>query len=280
MRSASVGMTSHLAGECTTLATLWKLTRRDAQVFGFTDHDADIIYDGITYEAATGYTPSAIDTTADLAVDNLDVQGVIVSDTLTDEDLRAGLWDECDVEIAKINYANVADGVVWDRKGNLGEVRTGRVAFSAELRGLAQHLQQNIGRVYTASCNADFGDARCGANKAIYTVTGSVTGVSSNRIFADSSRTEADHYFRYGLLTWTGGANSGLSMEVKAFLNAGGAFELQNEMPYNIIPGDAYSVYAGCDKTLATCKAKFSNVINFRGFPHVPGADAISSGKS
>jgi uncharacterized phage protein (TIGR02218 family) len=210
----------------------------------------------------------------------LDVQGVLTSDTLNDEDLRAGLWDYCLVEIYKINWSDTSMGIVWDRKGRLGEVSTGRVSFTAELRGLAQNLQQVIGRVYTASCNADFGDARCGKSLASYTVSGSVSSVSSNRIFADSSRTEADHYFRYGLLTWTSGANDGLKMEVKGFLNAGGVFELQGEMPYDILAGDSFEVYAGCDKTLATCKAKFSNVINFRGFPHVPGQDALLSGKS
>lgn len=280
MRTASPELTAHLQSETTSLATLWKLTRRDGLIFGFTDHDADITYDGVLYEAATGYTPSSVDTTADLAVDNLEVQGVLTSDTLNDEDLRAGLWDYCKVEITRCNWQDLTQGVLWDRVGRLGEVRTGRVSFTAELRGLAQNLQQVIGRAYTASCNADFGDARCGKSLASYTVSGSVSGVSSNRIFADSSRAEADHYFRYGLLTWTSGANDGLKMEVKGFLNTGGVFELQGEMPYDILAGDSFEVYAGCDKTLATCKGKFNNVINFRGFPHVSGQDALLSGKS
>lgn len=280
MRTASPELTAHLQSETTSLATLWKLTRRDGRIFGFTDHDADITYDGVLYEAATGYTPSSIDTTADLAVDNLEVQGVITSDTLNDEDLRAGLWDYCLVEVFKINWADPSMGVVWDRKGRLGEVSTGRVAFKAELRGLAQNLQQNIGRIYTPSCNADFGDARCKIDKATHTVSGSVTSVSTNRIFADSSRTEADHLFRYGLLTWTSGANAGLSMEVKGFLNAGGQFEIQQAMPYDILAGDAFTVCSGCDKTRATCRDVFANTVNFRGFPDLPGADAILSGKS
>jgi uncharacterized phage protein (TIGR02218 family) len=40
----------------------------------------------------------------------------------------------------------------------------------------------------------------------------------------------------------------------------------------------AFTIYAGCDKRLATCRAKFDNVINFRGFPHMPGNDALRSG--
>ena len=66
-------------------------------------------------------------------------------------------------------------------------------------------------------------------------------------------------------------------MEVKDF-SAGGVFVLQQAMPNAIAIGDAYSVHAGCDKLLATCRDKFSNVINFRGFPHVPGLDRMVSG--
>ena len=39
------------------------------------------------------------------------------------------------------------------------------------------------------------------------------------------------------------------------------------------LPGDAFSVTAGCDKSFSTCRTKFANHLNFRGFPHLPGAD-------
>ena len=46
-------------------------------------------------------------------------------------------------------------------------------------------------------------------------------------------------------------------------------------MPSPSSPGDAFTVTAGCDKHLATCKAKFANAVNFRGFPHIPGNDYV-----
>jgi uncharacterized phage protein (TIGR02218 family) len=107
----------------------------------------------------------------------------------------------------------------------------------------------------------------------LLTVTGTVTTATTKRIFRDSSRTEADHFFRGGLLTWTSGLNSGLKMEVKVYTSAVDEFELSLPMPYAIMVGDAYSVQAGCSKRLGGdhgCMTKFDNVKNYRGEPHVP----------
>ena len=110
-----------------------------------------------------------------------------------------------------------------------------------------------------------------------YRVTGSVVSVTDRSKFTDTARTEADDYFKYGLLTWTSGLNNGYSMEVKNYTLSTGEFELFEPMPYAIAVADTYSVYAGCDKFFSTCKDKFSNVVNFRGEPHVPTQDQIST---
>jgi uncharacterized phage protein (TIGR02218 family) len=49
--------------------------------------------------------------------------------------------------------------------------------------------------------------------------------------------------------------------------------ELWNAMTSAIEPGDAFTVTAGCDKRFDTCREKFGNRLNFRGFPHMPGND-------
>lgn len=278
MKSLSAGYLAHVAGEVTTLATLWKITRTDAQVFCFTDHDVDIEYDGLTYAAATGYTASAIRSSGTLAVDNMDVDGMLDAASITDEDLMAGKWDHAAFLILRVNYSDLSQGHEVLRAGTLGNVNTGRARFTVELRGLSQALAQTVGRIYAPACDADLGDARCAVTLASYTVTGSATSVASQSGFTDATRAEATGYFDHGLLTWTGGANAGHAMEVKTF-TAGGAFVLQQSLPNPIAVGDAYSVYAGCDKTLATCKTKFNNVVNFRGHPHVPGLDRMVSGK-
>lgn len=278
MKTVSANLKAHLQGESLTICTLWKITRADASVFGFTDNSRDVVYSGTTYEAATGHAPSSIKTTSTLGVDNLEVQSVLDSSTIAEADIQAGLWDYAAVEIMVVNYLSLADGHMTLRKGWLGNIKTGRSNFIAELRGMMQPLQQTIGRVYSPACDAVLGDARCGVTLASYTVTGAVTTATSARVFTDTARTEADGYFDGGLITWTSGDNDTYSMEVKTSTSAG-VITLQQAMPNATVIGNAYSLSAGCDKLRATCKTKFSNIINFRGFPDVPGGDAMISGK-
>lgn len=274
MKTVGASLKTHLAGTSLSVCTLWKVTRTDAQVFGFTDNSRDVVYSGVTYQAGTGHTPSAIKTSSTLAVDNLEVESVLDSATITEADIEGGLWDFADVEIMIVNYRDLTMGHMLLRKGTLGDIKTGRTRFVAELRGMMQPLQQTTGRVYAPGCDATFGDTRCGANAASYTVTGSVTTATSARVFTDSTRAEADGYFDGGLLTWTGGDNNTYQMEVKTS-TAAGVITLQQAMPHATVIGDTYSLVAGCDKLRATCISKFNNLVNFRGFPDVPGADKM-----
>lgn len=282
MKTVSAALDAHLARTSTTLATCWKVTRVQGspeQVYGFTDHDRNLTIDGVVYRSSTGYTRSAIQSHASLAVDNLDLEGALVSGAITETDIRAGLWDFAAVEIFLVNWADLSMGTIKERKGTLGEVRSGRNHFIVELRGLTQQLQQAVGRQYAMSCDADFGDSRCGFNAASVTFSGSVTSVTDNRTFNDSSRSEATDYYTKGKIKFTGGLNQGLYMDIKAYALSGGAFQLQLPMPFTIQIGDTFLVTAGCRKRFAEdCIAKFNNGVNFRGFPHIPGLDQISSG--
>lgn len=273
MKTSSTPLNTHISGETTTLATCWKVTRKDGAVFGFTDFDKDLTIESLVYQARSGYTRSAIHTVANLAVDNLDIESALDSETLNAADLRAGIWDGASVEIFIVNWGNLANGKIILKRGTVGEVELKDTVFRAELRGLTQALSQQIVELYTPDCRAELGDARCKVNLAALTVTGAVTEISDRRGFTDTSRAEADGYWIGGLVTWTSGANTGRKMEVKAF--ASGAFTLFLPMPSEISVGDAYSLIPGCDKKFATCKAKYSNVKNFRGEPNVPGNDQV-----
>jgi len=274
MKTISNVLAAHIAGEVTTLATCWKLTRRDAVVLGFTEHDSDIVEGGITYKAASGFTPSAIQNTASLSVDNLDIEGMLDASSISEADILAGLYDFAEIEIFMVNYNDISMGKLKLRRGWLGEVTLAKQQFVVEVRGLTQRLSQTIGELFSPSCRAAFGDSRCTANVAGYTVTGAVTAVTSAQQFSDTSRNEAGGTYDFGKITFTSGANNGLSMEVKEFLS-GGKITLVLPMPYSITAGSAYSLTRGCDKTLASCANLYNNVINFRGEPHVPGIDKM-----
>ncbi len=274
MKTAGSPLATHIAGETTTLATCWKVTRRDGAIFGFTDFDKDLTVDSLLYQARSGYTRSAIHTIANLAVDNLDIESAIDSETLSAADLRAGVWDGATVEIFLVNWANLANGKIILKRGTIGEVELKDTVFRAELRGLSQALSQQIVELYTPDCRADLGDTRCKINLTALTVTGAVTTVTDRRSFADSARGESVNHWNGGLLTWTSGANVGRKMEVKAFASSG-VFTLFLPMPSIVAIGDNYSLRPGCDKKFSTCKDRYSNVKNFRGEPNVPGNDQV-----
>jgi len=277
MLTLSPAYIAHLNGTTTELCTCWKITRRDAVVLGFTDHPSDLVIGGLTYQAALGYTASDVRASADLAVDNLNLQGFIDSPSITEPDLMAGRWDFAEVEIFEVITSNLSAGVRRLRRGRIGEVSLGRTVFEAELRGLAQAFTQQLCELTSPTCRAALGDTRCKVALGPITVTGTVTSVTSRRVWTDSTRAEAAGWFTFGKLTWTTGANVGYSMEVKTHAG-GGVMTLALPMPYAIAIGDAYSLVPGCDKLLATCIGKFANVLNFRGEPHLPGQDAILRG--
>ena len=162
MKPVSSALATHLAGPLTTLATCWRVARRDGTVFGFTDHDADLVIDGLAYRARTGYRRAAIASRADLSVDDTEVEGVLDAAEIDAASLRAGLWDGAEVRIFLVNWADLAQGVLRLRRGRLGEViARDDGTFRAELRGLAQALNVTVGELYTPECRADLGDARC-----------------------------------------------------------------------------------------------------------------------
>lgn len=279
MKSAGSSLLTHLSSEVTSVAMCWKLTTATGTVLGFTSHSTDLVVSGVTYKSAVGFTPTAIQTGAGLNVDNLDVQGVLDALGIVEADVYAGVYDGAEVEVFLVNWANLNHGIMRLRKGFLGNVKIARQGFEAEIRGLLERFQRSIVEVYTPGCRADLGDARCTVDLGAFTETGTITSVTNRRVFADTTRTEADGYFLGGLLTWTSGNNSGLSMEVKQYTLATTQFELMLPMRYTVQVGDGYSVYAGCDKAWETCRDKFNNILNFRGEPFVPQTQdmAVSS---
>ncbi len=271
MKTLPAGMQVHLDSGATCLCWCWMLTRRDGAVQGFTDHDAPLAFDGVTYQAVSGFTASEVQSSLGLAVDNLTLAGALSAATLNESDLAAGVYDGAAIAIWRVNWRDVAQRVLM-RAGTLGEVTRTGSAFTAEIRGLAQALNQPVWRVFGHLCDADLGDARCGL--AITPVSGVVISVVDARRFTVSGLEEyASGDFTGGLLSFTSGANAGRAAEVKR--QTAGSIELWQAMSEIVAAGDTFSVTPGCDKQFATCRARFGNAVNFRGFPFMPGNDAV-----
>jgi uncharacterized phage protein (TIGR02218 family) len=161
MKTIPAALLTHIeGGDCTT-CKCWKATRTDGEVYGFTEHDRDLVVSGVTYKAATGVSASALKTGGDFSVPNSDIEGAFDAAAITEDDIGAGLWDNCAIECFRVNWAAPTDGVEKLGSGVLGEVRMGRQQFVAELQGLMRQLAQQVCELYSPSCRADLGDARC-----------------------------------------------------------------------------------------------------------------------
>ncbi|MES2983902.1 MAG: DUF2163 domain-containing protein [Pseudomonadota bacterium] len=273
MQTIPNDLATHLAQEVTTLATCWSITRKDGVSYYFTEHDRDVVVEGQVYAAASGMSPSAVTSQSGLAVDNLEFAGMLSAEVILESDILSGRYDHAELSIFMVNYADPAMGKLHLKTGWLGEVTLQGGQFVAEMRGLSSRLQQTIGEVYTSTCRARLGDARCTVELAGYTVSGTVTAVEAAHAFSDSSKTQPNGYFSYGVVTFTSGANAGLSMEVREFSSS--RFGLFLPMAYAIEVGDTFTAIAGCDKVFDTCIGRFGNAVNFRGEPHVPGTDKM-----
>lgn len=383
MKSASANLKATLAGTVAPLAIGWLIRRTDREIFAFTDHDLDFDFDlesvvadfgytapiGIdgtgtqTYRSTTGYQATDIESTAALAVDNLEVHGLLVSPSITEDDLRAGRWDYADVVIFMVNWNELTEGALIERVGKLGQVTVDAGIFKAELRGMTQAYSRTIGELTSPSCRADLGDARCKVDlvggSPSFTVTGTIDSTDAEGlVLLASDRAEAgpatgieitgitnadpavvtlssavpfapgqpvtlsgiigptalnttvvvsnpvgnsfdigidtsdvtvypayagggvakpygggSGYFDGGKITITSGANADLSREVKSYVP--GEITLQLPFPYPVEAHAAYSMHAGCDKSMDTCRYRFNNLINMRAEPYLPGMDRL-----
>lgn len=271
-KSIPGALQAHYESGATTTALLCKITRTDGEVFCFTQHDEVLPFGGDDYMPSSVFTASAVATRAELNVDNLEAVGLLDSDGITADDIEAGRWDGAAVELRRVNWADLSMGAEIVRVGQIGRISRRRGQYVAEMRGLMQALANNIGRTVSPSCDATLGDARCGVDLDALAVTSAITTTTSRRAFIASGLAQAAGYFTAGEVEVTSGLNTGIRMEVKDH-DAGGVISLQLALPYDLTIADGVMFRPGCDKTKATCIAKFNNVVNFRGFSFVPGPD-------
>lgn len=288
MKTGAGTILSHLAQETTTLCLCWIITRRDGTIKGFTSNVEDVVWtppgggkgDAITCKAATGAMVSNLQTSTGRGIDNLAAYGVINSNDITEADLLKGLYDDARVQIVLVDYTTPANYILL-ATGFLGEVKVGRKAFETEVRTLLVRANQQVGKVCSPLCRVKvLGDSECTVNLASFTFSSqTVASVVSRSQFRTASAGvvgKPAFYFAYGKLTWTSGANNGKAVEVRSHDTGSPCLlTLAEIMPFDIQVGDAFTIIAGCDRRLETCRDKFSNVLNFRGEPYVPGTDAV-----
>jgi hypothetical protein len=357
MRTISPALLAHLQGDTRTLANLWKITRQDGNVYGFTDHDTAILFGGITYGSLGGFSASTLEMSSDMSTSNAEVIALFDGGSVNEADMLAGVWDNAAITISLVNYMDLSMGALVLAGGFTGQFKIMNGKYVAEFRSLAQIMQQEVGQIYSPTCRASLGDSRCKvplgpltyngtvatvpnymqitdpgltqtgptsqvndkigytiptqnpytiqvvpptgggfvANVSVTDAQGNVwtqvsgapntmqynvspsglytfsAGDTTKRVFINYTYSLA--YFAYGTITFTSGQNKGFKTEIKT--SSVGSLTFALPLPYKPAPGDTYTVVAGCDRQFGTCKARFNNVVNFRGEHLLPGTDNL-----
>lgn len=261
-----------LDGEVTTLALCWRIERRDGVAIGLTDHDRDLVVDGLVHRAAPGMTPSAIKRSDGLDADTMDIAGALTSAAIGEADLLAGRWDGARVRLFAIDWSG-SGGRVELGEGTIGAVETKDGAFTAELSGPAAALERPVCEATSPECRAELGDRRCRVAMAGRRRFARVVAVADRVVTLDAGEPGANVYGG-GLLRWLSGANGGLESAIG--MSAGTMVTLRTVPMFAAEAGTLVELIEGCDKSLATCAGRFGNAANFRGEPYLPGMDLLT----
>lgn len=279
MRTLDLGFKAHVESGATTLATCWRIERQDGLVLGFTDHDAVLTFGGVTYTPAHGLDGGEAAAKLGPQVDTTDVVGVLHAAAITEDDILLGRYDAARVETWRVDWRDVSVRHLV-RRSTIGEIVREDGVFRAELRSAQQALNQPRGRLYQALCDATVGDSRCrvNLNAGAYRAEAVVTAIRDRfRLDVAGLDTFEEGWFGLGSAAWSDGKRAGLTDAVVAQARVGGVDTLSFAVAVGdwVAIGDGLVLRAGCDRRFSTCRGKFGNAVNFRGFPHIPGADFV-----
>ena len=255
-----------------TTATFWRVLRRDGVALGFTTHDEDLWFDGLSHRATPGMVPSAIRRSAGFEADSAEVEGALSHDSIGAFDLATGRFDGARVLIGVVDWESLERHVIY--RGSIGTVTEEAGTFAADLVSRKAELQRDPVPRTSPSCRAAFCGPGCTLSAARFE-HGGVLGsfdLASNGAVVTTSAALAD--LVGGTLRWHGGPYAGQTCGITGVA----AGHLLLAIPLDRAPpaGTRVSLREGCDRTLATCATRFANAINFQGEPFLPGNDLIT----
>ena len=254
-----------------TVATFWRIYRRDGAALAFTSHDRDLSFGGMRHLAAPGMIPAAIRLTAELTNDTAEVQGALNHGSIRASELAAGLFDEAAIEIGAVDCGSLDHHTLYT--GLIGRIEDNTTQFAAELRSTKSLLEQDLVPRTSPTCRAEFCGRGCGLSAVRFTsfCTLAEIDLEANRVRIAGIGSEA-HVD--GRLRFLAGPQTGVAFGI---IDAESDWlMLDRPLVAGTPPGTRVEVREGCDHTIATCATRFANAANFRGEPFLPGNDLLA----
>jgi hypothetical protein len=250
--------------------------------FAYYPHDLTMS-NGEVYIADPFFEPSDLASDTNLTPSVFDSKGFFDATGITREQLLSGVLDSAKGFVFTTDWAAPVEDERKEKQTIFGKSRIQDNVFIIENMSMADAMNQSIGTTINSKCTSTLFDetldgdviasdrswctgprtAQDGPLLAAFKVSGTVTGVSSQREFTDSGRVEAAGYFDFGSILWKTGDNAGLrSFEIKTHAT-GGVFTQHMVTHYPLQIGDTYDMAPGCDHTRSgDCINKFDNAIN------------------
>lgn len=255
-----------------TLCYCWLLTRTDDTILGFTDHDQSIHINGVDCKPQTGMTAGAMEMESGFALNGGQAEAALSTDAITSSDIIKGLYDRATVQLYLVNW-RAPESAQLLRTMRIAKITQADGVFSAEMDGLLSGFDAPQGRHFRRNCDARFGDAHCGINTDLSIYQQSVRileSSSSAQVRIEPLTIQADHYAN-GSIVLASEILPIIQIEVSA---SHWTLHLRKAPKIKVSDSQQAVLIAGCDKTFNTCRDRFQNAVNFRGFPHLPGNDA------
>ena len=255
-----------------TTATFWRVLRRDGVALGFTTHDEDLWFDGVSHRAAPGMVPSAIRRSAGFETDSAEVEGALSHDSISVFDLATGRFDGARVLIGVVDWESLERHVIY--RGSIGTVTEEAGAFTADLVSRKTELQRDPVPRTSPSCRAAFCGPGCTLAAVRFSHAGALASFDLNSNSAAVTTTAALADLAGGTLRWLDGPYAGQTCGIVG-VDVG---NLLLDVPLDTAPppGTRVALREGCGRTLETCATRFGNALNFQGEPFLPGNDLIT----
>lgn len=251
-----------------TVASFWRVWRKDGVALGFTTHDRDLWFGGMLHRAAPGLTPSAIRRTAGFTDEGADVEGALAHDCIAEAGLAAGRYDGAAIAIGAVDWETLEHAVFY--RGAIEAVSREGNTFAAELASAKAALAIDPVPRSSPTCRARFCGPGCGLSPARFTRRAEVSMVADGRVQFEAIDPAL---YAGGELRWLDGPQAGLGATILA---ADGSGLLLDRSFVGVEPGLRALLREGCDHTIATCTARFGNAVNFQGEPFLPGTDLLA----
>lgn len=263
------------------IADLYKITLTDGTVLRYTSADIALTV------GDDCYTPLAIERdgttqTNDISVDEMHLTIMVKPSARLDREttimqaIAAGRFADAELELHRLFSPEPftmfsgridADYALLWWLGRLNIERAGGITIEATVASMTELLNVKFPtHLYYPPCIYTLGDTSCGVDLDAFRQQGTATGGTRSAI--QSGLSLDNGYLAQGSITFTSGRNTGVTRTIRS--NESSTITVVLPFYYPPAAGDTFYVLPACDKSMHCCKARFSNLARFRGYPFIP----------